>query len=255
VLYVLDRAKLAIKVIIMSKKCPTHIILASASPRRRQLLAEAGYKFTSVSPNIDESALRRHSFEASATFLAEAISPACPESGLRSHFGGEGSCTAGRPCEYAKRLALAKAKNVARKHPASRARDGTSRQDCLIIGADTIVDFCGQIIGKPNDAEEAEQITRKLFSRPHKVITAIAIIRLSDGTEIVESDSTTIYPKKITDKQIAEHIKSGSWRDKAGAYAIKEKDDEFIERIEGSLTNVMGLPMELLQRLLGSFIK
>jgi septum formation protein len=185
-------------------KCP--IILASASPRRRQLLAEAGYKFTSVSPHIDEPA-----------FLADRISP----------------------CEYAKLLALAKAKSVAQKHP-----------DCLIIGADTIVDFCGQIIGKPNDAKEAEEITRKLFSKPHKVITAVAIVRLNAGTEIVEHDSTTIYPKKITDKQIAEHIKSGSWRDKAGAYAIKEKDDEFIERIEGSLTNVMGLPMELLSRLL-----
>jgi septum formation protein len=196
-------------------KCP--IILASASPRRRQLLAEAGYKFTVVPPDIDESA-----------FLTEAIDP----------------------CEYAKRLALAKAKSVAQKHPASLAKDGTSRQDCIVIGADTVVDFNGQIIGKPNDAKEAKEITRKLFSAPHKVITAVAIVRLNDGTEIVESDSTTIYPKKITDKQIAEHIKSGSWQNKAGAYAIKETDDEFIERIEGSLTNVMGLPMELLSRLL-----
>ncbi len=196
------------------------IILASASPRRRQLLAEAGYKFTSVSPDIDESA-----------FLAETISP----------------------CEYAKCLALAKAKNVAHRATAGSAQT-RKHPDCLVIGADTVVDFCGQIIGKPIDAEEAEQITRKLFSRPHKVITAVAIVRLSDGTEIVESDSTTIYPKKLTDKQIAEHIKSGSWRDKAGAYAIKEKDDEFIERIEGSLTNVMGLPMELLQQLLNKFI-
>lgn len=185
------------------------IILASASPRRRQLLAEAGYKFTVVSPNIDESA-----------FLAESIGP----------------------CEYARRLALAKAKSVAEKHP-----------DCIVIGADTIVDFRGQIIGKPNDAKEAEQITRKLFSRSHKVITAVAIVRLNDGIEIVESDSTTIYPKKITAQQIAEHIKSGSWRDKAGAYAIQE-EDEFIERIEGSLTNVMGLPMELLNRLLKRFM-
>lgn len=189
----------------MSKKCQAHIILASASPRRRQLLSEAGYKFTIVPPDIDESA-----------FPTVGISPR----------------------KYAKRLALAKAKSVADKHP-----------DCIVIGADTIVDFCGQIIGKPKDAEEAEEITRKLFNRPHKVITAVAIVRLSDETELVESDSTTIYPKKITAQQIAEHIKGGSWRNKAGAYAIKE-DDEFIERIEGSLTNVMGLPMEILSRLL-----
>ena len=195
----------------MSEQSPCSIILASASPRRKQLLAGAGYKFTSVTPDVDESA-----------FAAEAINP----------------------CEYAKRLALAKAKSVAEKHP-----------DCLVIGADTVVDFNGQIIGKPADAKEAEQITKKLFSGLHRVITGVAIVKLSDGTELSESDTTTVYPRKMTAEQIAEHIESGSWRDKAGAYAIQKGGDEFIERIEGSLTNVMGLPMELLQRLLKRFLE
>ena len=185
------------------------IILASSSPRRKQLLAEAGYDFTIVCPDIDESA-----------FAVEGTSP----------------------CEYAKRLALAKAKAVAGKFP-----------DCVVIGADTVADFGGEIIGKAADAKEAEEITRRLFSRPHRVITAVAIVRESRGTEIVESDSTTVYPKKLTESQIAEHIKGGSWRGKAGAYAIQEGGEEFVERIEGSLTNVMGLPMELLQRLLKGF--
>jgi septum formation protein len=190
----------------MSKQRAVRIILASSSPRRRELLAGAGYKFTAITPNIDESAFS----------------------------------TAGvRADEYAKKLALAKAKNVAEKYPNS-----------LVIGADTVVDFNGEIIGKPADAKEAEQITRNLFSAPHKVITAVALVRLSDGIELCESDTTTVYPKRLTDKQIAEHIKSGSWRDKAGAYAIKETGDEFVQKIQGSLTNVMGLPMELLQRLL-----
>lgn len=189
----------------MSEQSPVSIILASSSPRRKQLLAEAGYEFTCVHPDIDESA-----------FDTEGISP----------------------CEYAERLALAKAKSVAEKFP-----------DCLVIGADTVADFGGEIIGKPADAKEAEEITRKLFGGPHKVITAVAIVRTSDGTEIVESDATKVYPKKLSNKQIAEHIKGGSWRGKAGAYAIQEQDG-FVERIEGSLTNVMGLPMELLQRLL-----
>jgi septum formation protein len=143
------------------------------------------------------------------------------------------------PGEYAEQLALAKAESVAGKFPAR-----------VVVGADTVVDFDGQIIGKPSDAQEAEQITRKLFSKPHKVITAVAVVRVSDGTELVESDSTMVYPKKMSDEQIAEHIQGGSWQDKAGAYAIKEEEDEFVERIEGSLTNVMGLPMELLGRLL-----
>lgn len=192
----------------MAEQTDVPIILASSSPRRKQLLAEAGYNFTSINPDVDES-----------DFDTEGISP----------------------CEYAERLALAKAKSVAEKFP-----------NCLVIGADTVADFEGEIIGKAADAKEAEEITRRLFSRPHKVITAAAIVRIVDGTEIVKSDSTTVYPRKLTDKQIAEHIRGGSWRGKAGAYAIQEAD-RFVERIEGSLTNVMGLPMELLQRLLKGF--
>jgi septum formation protein len=190
----------------MPEKSLSPLILASASPRRRQLMSEAGYEFTVVPPEVDES-----------TFAAEQADPV----------------------EYAKKLALAKAKSVAVKHP-----------DSFVIGADTIVDFQGRIIGKAADAKQAEQIIRKLFSAPHKVITGVAIVGLSDGTELVRSDSTTVYPRKMTAGQISEHIKGGSWRDKAGAYAIKETGDKFVERIEGSLTNVMGLPMELLGALL-----
>jgi septum formation protein len=187
----------------------TCIILASASPRRKQLLAEAGYEFTVQPADIDESA-----------FPIDGVSP----------------------CEYAKQLALAKAGNISDKFP-----------DSIVIGADTVVDFDGQIIGKPSDEKDAERITRKLFSRPHKVITAVAVVRLNDSTEIVENDTTIVYPKKLSDEQIAGHIKSQAWRDKAGAYAIQETGDEFIKKIDGSLTNVMGLPMELLRGMLNRF--
>ncbi|UCC21899.1 MAG: septum formation protein Maf [Planctomycetota bacterium] len=194
----------------MAEELSVSIILASASPRRQQLLAEAGYKFAVVTADIDESA-----------FTVE-------------HIG---------PCAYARRVALAKAKSVAGDFP-----------DCLVIAADTVVDFDGEIIGKPADAEDAERITRKLFSKPHKVITAVAFVRLTDGVELVESDTTTVYPKKMSEERLAEHIKSGSWQGKAGAYAIQEGGDEFIEKIDGSLTNVMGLPMELLEQMLGKVI-
>ena len=179
-------------------------VLASASSRRRQLLADAGYELTVIRPEIDESVLE----------------------GEEAH-------------KCAERLALAKAKNVAEEYP-----------DSLVMGADTVVDFQGEIIGKADGENEAEVIVRKLFSSPHRVITAVAFVRIADGLEIVESDSTTVYPKRLTDKQIREHIKGGTWRDKAGAYAIQEDGDAFIERIEGSMTNVMGLPMELVERIL-----
>jgi len=184
------------------------LILASASPRRRGLLTEAGYDFEVVVPDVDESA-----------FAREGV-------------GAE---------EYAKRLALAKARSVAERFG-----------DSLVLGADTVADFDGEIIGKPADSKEAEEITVKLFSTPHRVVTGVAIVRLSDGTQLCQSDSTTVYPKRLTPEQIAEHIKGGTWQGKAGAYAIQENGDEFVERIEGSLTNVMGLPMELLRRMLSS---
>jgi septum formation protein len=88
-----------------------------------------------------------------------------------------------------------------------------------------------------------------LFSKPHKVITGIALVCKARKLQIVEADTTIVYPKKLTDAQITEHIASGIWRDKAGAYAIRESDDPFVDHIEGSLTNVMGLPMELLKHI------
>jgi len=182
------------------------LILASASPRRKELLEKAGLKFKVVIPSVDESA-----------FSTDNISA----------------------CEYAEKLALAKATSVAKKF-----------KNSLVLGADTVVDFNGCIIGKPIDNTDAKQIIRKLFSRPHKVITGIAILRLSDKTKIVTNGVTTVYPKKMTAEQIAEYIKGGLWKEKAGAYGIQETGDKFIEKIDGSLTNVMGLPMELLEQML-----
>jgi septum formation protein len=190
----------------MNEKAKASFILASASPRRKELLEKAGFQFKVAVPDIDES-----------SFSSVGISAG----------------------QYAKQLALAKAENVAEKFP-----------DNFVIGADTVVDYEGEIIGKAGDEKHAEEIIKKLFSQSHKVITAIAIVKLNAGIEIVESDTTIVFPKKMSPAQIAEHVKGGSWRDKAGAYAIQETGDEFVERIEGSLTNVMGLPMELIQRLL-----
>ncbi|MBN1972875.1 MAG: septum formation protein Maf [Sedimentisphaerales bacterium] len=183
------------------------IVLASASPRRRELLTQAGYNFIVEKSDIDESQFGTEKIE---------------------------------PCKFAEQLALAKAKSVAPKYP-----------DKIVLGADTIVDYQGTIIGKAADEKEAGEIVGKLFSRPHRVITGVALVRIKDNTELVTSNVTTVYPKKMSREQIEEHIRTGIWQDKAGAYAIQENGDEFVERIEGSLTNVMGLPMELLERLLG----
>jgi septum formation protein len=190
----------------MDESTDVRIVLASASPRRRELLAQAGYTFEVAPSEVDEAAVV------------------------------SGAST---PREHAEALALAKAQNVAPRYP-----------DCIVIGADTLIDFEGEIIGKAADAAEAESITRKLFSRPHNVITGLALVRLGDHTQIVRSAVTVIYPRPMSEEQVAQHITGGSWQGRAGAYGIQESGDEFVDHIEGSLTNVVGLPMELLQQLL-----
>ncbi|MBE0535215.1 MAG: septum formation protein Maf [Phycisphaerae bacterium] len=181
-------------------------ILASASPRRRLLLGQAGYAFEVVPSRVDEANY--------------------PTEGMDS-------------VELARQLALAKARDVAWRHP-----------DRLVLGADTVVDFDGTTIGKPADAADAERIIRLLFSGPHKVVTGIALVRIADDTEIVETETTRVYPRPLTEQQIAEHIRLEDWKGKAGAYGIQEAGDKFVERIDGSFTNVVGLPMELTENLL-----
>jgi septum formation protein len=185
----------------------SQFILASASPRRRDLLRKAGYCFEMVPSEVDESAYDTN--------------------GITSE-------------EHTRILALAKAKDVAAKFP-----------NAIVLGSDTVVDLDGEIIGKPDDAAHAEKITRKLFSQPHKVITGLALVCIEKNIEIVEADTTIVYPRQLTEAQIAEHIRKGDWQGKAGAYGIQETGDAFVDRIDGSFTNVMGLPMELTQRLLG----
>jgi septum formation protein len=188
------------------KKYPYNIILASASPRRRELMTQAGYKFKVVPSDVDEKS------------ISSDVLPSI---------------------RYAELLALAKAENIALRYP-----------DDVVIGADTIVDFNGQIIGKPADAADARRITEMLFSDTHKVITGIAILRLAGGLKMVRHDTSVIYPRRLTPEQIEAHIRGGSWRDKAGAYAIQETGDELIEKFDGSLSNIMGMPMELLELML-----
>ena len=181
-------------------------ILASASLRRKLLLERAGYRFDVIPSQVDES-----------EFELENLSSV----------------------DHTKKLALAKANDVAKDYPSH-----------LVMGADTVVDFDGQIIGKPKDSADAERITRLLFSAPHKVITGLALIAIDRQIKIVEAETTIVYPKKLTDKQISMHIDNGDWRGKAGAYGIQETGDEFVEKIEGSFTNVIGLPMELVEKIL-----
>ena len=184
----------------------SQFILASASPRRRDLLRKAGYCFEIVPSEVDESAFDTNEVSSE---------------------------------EHTRILALAKANDDAARFPYA-----------VVIGSDTVVDLDGEIIGKPDDAAHAEEITRKLFSKPHKVITGVAVVCVEKDIEIVEADTTIVYPRQLTETQIADHIQNGQWQGKAGAYGIQETGDAFVDRIDGSFTNVMGLPMERVRQLL-----
>lgn len=185
-------------------------VLASASPRRRDLLSRAGYRFQVDPSMVDESQF--------------------PTRGVYSE-------------RYCMDLALAKAAEVADRRP-----------DRLVMGADTVVDFDGHIIGKPADADDARRIVRMLFSAPHKVITGLALVWRDRGVERVRAATTVVVPRPLSEAQVEAHIRGGDWEGKAGAYGIQECGDAFVERIEGSFTNVMGLPMELVEEMLQLYI-
>lgn len=178
------------------------LILASASPRRRELLTAAGFHFDVDAADVDERLLP-----------------------------GESAAV------YAQRVATSKATAV-------RAR----RPGALVLGADTIVVVDGDVLGKPVDDAEATAMLRRLSGRSHRVLTAVAIVGGREPMEAIEE--TIVWMYTLAPEEIAAYVQSGEPRDKAGAYGIQGRASRFIPRIEGSYTNVVGLPVAAVDRLL-----
>jgi septum formation protein len=127
-------------------------------------------------------------------------------------------------------LAQAKAKRVATRHPADR-----------VLGADTVVALGDQLLGKPEDERHAERMLRSLSGSTHRVITGVALV--GPGVAIVDHVESRVQMRELTDAEIADYVASGDWRGKAGGYGIQD-DDPFVTCTTGSITNVIGLPME-----------
>jgi len=179
------------------------LILASASPRRAELLRSAGYHFDIVSAHIDES--------------------------IR---GGEA------PASYVRRLASDKSAAAIQKYVVS----------VVVLGADTTVVVDGEILGKPADDADVERMLRRLSGRRHDVLTGVSLRR--GAYELGRVETTAVEFAPLTDDDIAWYVASGEGRDKAGAYAIQGLASRFIPRIEGSYSNVVGLPLACVHGLL-----
>jgi septum formation protein len=180
------------------------LILASASPRREELLRLAGISFTAVPTNVDETRL-----------------PGEPATA------------------YAQRLAREKAYAAARPFFDSQA----AGEPALFLGADTCVVAGEHIFGKPASAEQAREMLRQLAGRTHTVLTGVAVLRLPDGAQRSFVESTDVSFVALTDAEISNYVASDEPFGKAGGYAIQGLGGRFVERIDGNYFNVVGLPL------------
>ena len=134
------------------------------------------------------------------------------------------------PARIVMTLSAAKAEEVAARHPG-----------CTVLGADTVVEADGVILGKPADGAEAFRMLRRLSGREHRVYTGVT---LSTGDRVLtESECTRVFFRPLTDEEIAHYIATGEPLDKAGAYGYQGRASLFVERIEGDYFNVVGLPL------------
>ncbi|HEY3188734.1 MAG TPA: Maf family protein [Solirubrobacteraceae bacterium] len=180
------------------------VLLASASPRRRELLGRICATFSVVPSGIDET-----------------MPP-------------------GSPDEAARALALAKARAIAADHPAA-----------VVVGADTIVVLDGVVFGKPAGPGDAAATLRRLRGRTHEVITGVAVARGERAA--VASVRTRVTMREYSDAEIETYIATGEPLDKAGAYAVQERGAALVARVDGCLTNVVGLPVGTTRQLLADF--
>jgi septum formation protein len=192
------------------------LILASGSPRRRQLLAEAGYEFDVVVPADDV------------------------ECGVCSEHGPAGLVT-----DLAYRKAAAVRRQIVTQGNKQRGRQG----DEILIAADTVAECDGMLLGKPRDEDDARAMLRQLRGRVHRVLTGVCVWPLDRAEPLVEVAVTQLRMDELSDAAIDEYLATGQWEGKAGAFGYQDRLG-WVRVEKGSETNVVGLPMELLAQML-----
>lgn len=144
------------------------------------------------------------------------------------------------------RLAEAKAR-------AAVASLKSPNEKAIVIGADTVVDLGGEVLGKPGSARIAARMLRKLSGKKHRVVTGLAVIRVPDGEARLELETTEVRFAALSAEEINQYAATDEPLDKAGAYAIQGIAGRYVERIEGCYFNVVGLPLAKLYRILKDF--
>jgi septum formation protein len=208
------------------------LILASASPRRADLLRAAGLEFETSAANVDECVRASESpaeyVQRLASEKSAAVQAAMPSTPLNA------------PVARSPRV------GETRRSPDRGGR--TPNSDTIVLGADTTVVVDGLILGKPQDDDASAAMLRQLSGRRHEVLTGIS---LRAGTrELRRVEVTGVYFAELSEDDIAWYVQSGEGRDKAGGYAIQGLASRFIPRIEGSYANVVGLPVAVVFELI-----
>jgi len=175
------------------------LILASASPRRKELLEKAGFSFDVQLSDAEELSGGLY-FEKIALFNA-----------------------------------VAKAESVAVLNP-----------DALVIGADTVIEYRGRILGKPSSLKDASGMLAMLSGKSHRVVSGVCVRNIKNSISCVFAECSTVHFGNFTSEVIDDYLTLVHVLDKAGAYAVQEYADMLVERIEGSVENVIGLPVERL---------
>lgn len=182
----------------MVESKPNRLILASASPARRELLARLGYPFDVMPADIDE-----------------------PETGFRD------------PRTFVQTVSWLKAAAIA-----------PGIANGVVLAADTIAWINDHPILKPADEADARRILREMSGREHDLWTGVVLWRRPDDLQIVWQEQTRVAVAQLSDSELDVYLATRSWRGHSGAYAIQEKDDPYVRVVRGSLTNVIGLPLE-----------
>ncbi len=191
---------------LSSLLAPRPLLLASASPRRRELLSRIGIEATVTIADVDEL----------------------------SHVPGGG------PADVCLVNARLKAQAIAERAPAGS----------LVLAADTIVVIDGEVLGKPATQEEAAGMLRRLSGRTHEVMTGVVVLEAASESRLEQVVTTAVTFKMLSEQEVAGYVATGEPFDKAGGYGIQGVGAMLVRRVEGSYTNVVGLPLtEVLEAL------